>query len=240
MQPAQTAAATQAALQALATPERAKASARFFKTGPGQYGEGDEFIGVAVPQQRAVARQFRQLPLPELNRLLASPVHEDRLTAVFILVMQYQRAGRADQQNIVDFYLTHTACINNWDLVDSSAGYILGTWLIEHGPIGLLDKLAASQSLWERRIAMLAAGQFMRASRPEVTLRIATKLINDPHDLIHKAVGWMLREVGKTNEIILRTFLDQYAATMPRTALRYAIEKFDPKTRRHYLGLGRP
>lgn len=232
------------ALQAHASPERAKASAWFFKTGPGQYGAGDQFLGVSVPQQRKVAKQFRELPLSEIEKLLQSPIHEHRLTALFILVGQYQKAGKRQavsskqvgptKQEIASFYHKHRQWVNSWDLVDSSAPYILGDYLLTHSP-NVLFRLARSRSVWDRRIAMLAAGAFIKAGQFEVPLQVATLLVNDPHDLIQKAVGWMLREIGNCDRATELAFLDKHAATMPRTALRYAIEKFPAELRRQYL-----
>ncbi len=243
-----TAAAVKRALQQLASPEKAKSSAWFFKTGPGEYGEGDRFIGVTVPEQRKVAKRFRELPLAEVEKLLQSPIHEHRLTALFILVEQYQRVSKkrevrskkskATKQSIASFYYTHRAFVNNWDLVDCSAPYILGDYLINHSR-GVLYRLARSKSLWERRIAMISCAAFIRIEQCDDALAIAAMLVHDPEDLIQKAVGWMLREIGNRNRAVETGFLDQYAATMPRTMLRYAIEKFPVDLRRQYLRLPR-
>lgn len=250
------------ALEELASPQKAKASAWFFKTGKGQYGKGDEFIGVTVPEQRRVAKHFRDLPLQELEILLASPVHEHRLTALFILVSQYERAVsnitpgstlRVEPRKIVNFYLKYRNYVNNWDLVDSSAPQILGAWLVARrgllGGVGrdssevkearILYDLVHSKSLWDRRIAIVATQAFIKAGQFDETLRIAEQLLGDTEDLIHKATGWMLREIGNRDAAVLRRFLDTHAATMPRTMLRYAIEKLPPTDRKHYLGLKR-
>jgi 3-methyladenine DNA glycosylase AlkD len=232
---ASTAAQVSAELRRLGTPERAKASAWFFKTGPGQYGEGDVFVGVAVPAQRKVAKQFRDLPLPEISRLLASPVHEERLTALFVLVDQFKRADEPGRLAIYDFYLAHTGRINNWDLVDSSASYIVGKWLVGRDK-WVLIKLAKSNLLWERRIAIIATLEFVRNKDASDALKISEILVHDPHDLIHKAVGWTLREIGdRVSRDTEEAFLKQHYKTMPRTMLRYAIEKFPPELRRQYL-----
>ncbi len=234
----QTAAAVKQALAAVATPERAKASAWFFKTGKGQYGEGDQFVGVSVPQQRIVLRHFDTLPLMEIETLLASPIHEHRLTAALILVRQYQRAKKDPrrQAELAAFYLNHLKGINNWDIVDSSAPQIVGGHLLaKKNRLAVLKKLAASKILWERRVAILATAYFIREGEFDDTLALAEQLLHDDHDLMHKAVGWMLREVGKKDEAVLRHFLDTHAATMPRTMLRYAIEKLPTVDRSRYL-----
>lgn len=223
------------ALKALATPARAKSSAWFFKTGPGQYGEGDRFMGVSVPQQRGVARRFGALPLAEAVRLLRSKIHEERLTALFILVRQYQRGDPKAKAAVVKAYLANLEWVNNWDLVDSSAPYILGDWLKDKDPAPLY-KLARSKDLWRRRVAMLSTAAFINAGRHQHTFALADLLLEDGHDLMHKAVGWMLREVGKRVDAdLLRAYLTKNAARMPRTALRYSIEKFSPAERKRWL-----
>lgn len=222
-----------------ATPERAAASQWFFKTAEGQYGAGDVFIGVRVPTTRLVCKQFANLPLPEIQKLLNSQVHEHRLAAVILLVNQYKKADAAGKQAIFDLYLKNLygGRVNNWDIVDSSAAQIVGAHLERH-PSNLLQKLAASADVWQRRVAMVATFYFSRSGDPQPTLQIAELLINDQHDLIQKAVGWMLREMAKhCDSKILKDFLDQHAATMPRTALRYAIEHFDESSKKHYLQL---
>ena len=226
-------------LNKLATPQKAKASEWFFKTDPGQYGEGDQFIGVTVPEQRSIARKYKDLPLSQAEQLLKSPIHEERLVALIILVERFKSANRQSdqetQKEIYDFYLSHTDRVNNWDLVDLSADYIVGAYLADK-PKSVLYKLAKSKNLWERRIAMIATYYYIRQSEAKYTLEIADVLIHDSHDLIQKAVGWMLREVGKRcSEQVLTDFLDKHAPEMPRTALRYAIERFPPEKRQKYL-----
>lgn len=224
------AAAVRAALRQQADATRARNVARFFKTGPGEYGEGDRFIGVTVPAQRKIAREFRELALPEVDALLQSPIHEERLTALFILVLQFQRHEEL-REKIVRLYLRRLRFVNNWDLVDSSAPQILGAWLVDR-PRDVLYKLATSKQLWERRVAMVATQRFINDGDSQDALKIAAILLKDRHDLIHKASGWMLREVGKRAGVEdLRRFLERHAATMPRTMLRYAIERF-PATER--------
>lgn len=238
-----TAIAVKNTLANFATPAKAKNSAWFFKTGPGQYGEGDQFIGVTVPEQRRVAKQFRDLPLGELSILMKSAIHEHRMTALFILVDQFARAQQRDdqtsQERIVGFYLEHRSRVNNWDLVDASAPAILGEWLrrLEHKP--MLYDLARSPDLWEKRVAMIATYTLIKAGEFKDALKVAEILVHDPHDLIQKAVGWMLREVGNRDQTVEAEFLEQYAITMPRTMLRYAIEKFPEDKRQYYLKLVR-
>jgi 3-methyladenine DNA glycosylase AlkD len=221
----------------VATSEKAKTFAWFFKTGPGQYGDGDKFLGVTVPEQRKIAKKFRDLPLKDVEKLIVSPWHEERLTGLFILVLQFKKADEPGQKAIYDFYISHTKNVNNWDLVDSSAGYIVGPWLDGRPEkMKVLEKLAKSDELWERRIAMIATSSYINSGRADEALQIAEILIDDKHDLIQKAVGWMLREIGKkVDRGLLVNFLDKHAATMPRTALRYAIEHFDAPTRAKYL-----
>lgn len=220
------------ALRALHDPARALGSARFFKTGKGQYGEGDRFLGVTVPVQRTVARAHRGLPLPEIEALLASAIHEERLTALFVLVDAYEGGDDTTKRACFDLYLRNLAWVNNWDLVDASAHLIVGDWLLTRDR-RILRKLARSKILWERRVAMIATLAFIRAGESEDAFAIATLLLGDTHDLMHKAVGWMLREVGKrAGEDTLRAFLKEHAAEMPRTALRYAIEHFSEAERK--------
>jgi 3-methyladenine DNA glycosylase AlkD len=225
-------------LRALADPAQAKVLSGFFKTGPGQYGAGDRFLGIKVPAQRAVARKYGDLPLYDAAKLLHSKIHEERLVSLMILIEKYAAGTTADRDEIIRTYLSNTAYVNNWDLVDLSAPPLLGRHLYG-GDTGVLDALARSDSLWERRIAIVATHYFIRNGEVEVTMRIAAALLNDTHDLIHKAVGWMLREAGKKNMKAEWRFLDEHAARMPRTMLRYAIEKFQEKTRRAYLEQGR-
>ncbi len=222
------------ALKQLADPIKAKNLARFFKTGAGEYGEGDIFLGITVPAQRKVAKEHLDLPLSEIEKLLASSVHEQRFTALEILVMQYEKAGTKEQEKIFKFYLRQAKRINNWDLVDTSARYIVGHYLFARDR-AVLYKLAKSKNLWEKRIAIVATHHFISEGDFADTLTLAEVLMSDKHDLIHKAVGWMLREVGNKSLSTLQGFLDNYAHTMPRTMLRYAIEKLPPLERRKYL-----
>ncbi|HOW42106.1 MAG TPA: DNA alkylation repair protein [Candidatus Omnitrophota bacterium] len=223
-------------LRAMASPAKARVLQRFFKTGPGAYGAGDVFIGVTVGRIRGVARSFQHCGLSAIAGLVRSPVHEDRLCALLWLVMKFKTASPALQSRIYSFYLRHTAGINNWDLVDVSAPHIVGVYLCQRDKTVLL-RLARSRDLWERRIAMIATFAFIRQGNFGWTVRLATVLLSDPHDLIHKAVGWMLREVGKRDSAAEKAFLDRYAARMPRTMLRYAIERFPERQRRFYLQL---
>jgi 3-methyladenine DNA glycosylase AlkD len=213
-----------------ADPKRAASSAWFFKTGEGQYGAGDKFIGINVPTQRALARKYRHLKLSEVETLLTSTVHEHRLTALLILKIQYKSGDAAEKRQVFDFYLDHTRWVNNWDLVDSSAPYIVGEHLVKR-PRRILYRLARSSSLWERRIAMISTAAFIRRGDLKDTFAIAELLLADEHDLIHKAIGWMLREAGKQSQTELIAFLKRNYARMPRTALRYAIERL-PETQR--------
>ena len=226
------------ALAALAVPKHASDLERFFKTGPGEYGEGDVFIGVTVPQSRSVAKQFYSMPLIELQKLAKSKIHQERFVAQLILLNYFEKAkeqkGRKEYFDIWMSWL-YAGYVNNWDLVDV-VGFRFGTFLHDQtNHMKLLNQLAKSKVLWERRTAMIFAGSFIRAGQYTPTLVIADKLIDDEHDLIHKAVGWMLREVGKRDVSLLRQFLSDYAATMPRTALRYAIEKLPESERKRWL-----
>ena len=228
-----------AELAAVSSPAKAAVLQRFFKTGPGQYGEGDVFIGVVVPEQRKIAkRHAASLPLEGIAKLLASEVHEERLTGLLILVSKYQKAAVAHRAEIAAFYQRSLPRINNWDLVDLSAPQILGAWLLDKDKAPLYS-LAQSPHLWSRRVAIVATHSFIRAGEFADTLAIAELLLKDRDDLIHKAVGWMLREVGKRSESVLESFLAKRAAVMPRTALRYAIERLAPEKRRTYLGEGK-
>lgn len=210
----------------------------FFKTGPGQYGEGDRFIGVTVPALRKTCRECRGASLAEIRALLGSAIHEERLIALLLLVDAFTRGNSAERQAIYELYLANTARINNWDLVDSSAPAIVGGWLHARSRAPL-RALAKSSSLWERRIAIVATANFIRRGEYDDTLAIARLLLGDRDDLIHKAVGWMLREVGKKDGAVERRFLDAHGAEMPRTMLRYAIERFPPTEREAYLRMGR-
>jgi 3-methyladenine DNA glycosylase AlkD len=220
-------------LREAAEPERVPELQRFFKTGPGGYGEGDVFLGVRVPAVRVVVRRHAGLNLEDVTKLLRSPIHEERLAALIILVRRYGRADKQERRGIYDLYLGNTAHVNGWDLVDVSAPHIVGAHLLDRrgAEHRVLDRLAVSPSVWERRIAIMATFAFVRAGECNVTLRLARVLLDDEHDLIHKAVGWMLREVGKRDEELLVGFLQQHAGDMPRTMLRYAVERLDAPLR---------
>ncbi len=217
-----------------ASAERAETSKWFFKTGPGQYGEGDRFLGITVPQLRAIARTHRDLPLNAAAALLGSRWHEERLLALLILVDRYRRGDEPTRAAIHRLYLDHTPAINNWDLVDSSAPQIVGAHL-EARDRSILRRLARSPSVWERRIAMLATYHYIRKDDFADALAIAALLLHDGHDLIHKAVGWMLREIGNRDRAAAERFLRRHARSMPRTMLRYAIERFPEPLRRKYM-----
>jgi 3-methyladenine DNA glycosylase AlkD len=221
-------------LKTMGNPEKAEFVARYFKTGPGQYGEGDQFVGLTVPVLRQLARKYKTLPLQEAALLLTSPVHEARLLSLLILVEACKKAAIAEKEHIYQIYLDHTEYINNWDLVDASADHIVGGFLRERDKTILLT-LAASPLLWERRIAIMATFHFIKQGQFSDTLSIAERLLSDTHDLIHKAVGWMLREIGKRNQAVEEEFLKLHHRKMPRTMLRYAIERFPEDLRRQYM-----
>ena len=261
-------------LRKIADPQKAKILQRFFKTGIGEYGEGDIFLGITVPNSRKIAIKFKDLPFSEISKLLKSKIHEERLIALLVLVYNFShfaKASRDKQKQIFDFYLSNTEYINNWDLVDLSADKIVGAYLLDRGPVGgaevacenflvrssqmnilkefkmryfenfvssprhILIKLARSKNLWERRISILATYYFIKNGKFRETLKIAEILLQDKHDLIQKAVGWMLREVGKRDLKTEVGFLNKHYKKMPRTMLRYAIEKFPQKLRVSYL-----
>ncbi|MCO1594006.1 DNA alkylation repair protein [Micromonospora sp. RHAY321] len=222
-------------LASLADQQRAEAVSRFLQMVPGGYGEGDRAIGVSVPQQRGVAaRYWRDLSLAETEKLLTSSVHEERLTSLFILVRKFARADEAERGRVFDVILANTGHINNWDLVDSSAPYIVGPWLIDKDRT-VLDRLAGSSLVWDRRIAIMATFAFIKAGDFRWTFRLSDRLLRDPHDLVHKAVGWMLREVGNRDRAAEEEFLARRYRAVPRVMLRYAIEKFEPQRRGEYL-----
>ncbi|MFC1698883.1 DNA alkylation repair protein [Candidatus Omnitrophota bacterium] len=206
----------------------------FFKTGPGEYAEGDKFIGVKVPHIRAAAKRCADISLVETAKLLKSKIHEERLAALLILVAKYAKANDSDKVKIYTLYLKHTKYINNWDLVDLSAYHIVGAFLVDKSRKPLCD-LAQSNVLWERRIAMIATYQYIKHNDFHDACKVARLLLHDTHDLIHKAVGWMLREVGKRDLTTEETFLKKHYKTMPRTMLRYAIERFPGPKRQAYL-----
>jgi 3-methyladenine DNA glycosylase AlkD len=221
-------------LKGLASPEAAARATRFFKTGPGQYAEGDTFIGVTVPTLRTVARELRALPLGEVRSLLHTPVHEERHVALLILVLRVAKGDAAHRKQVSEFHLGNTHFTNNRDLVDCSAPQVVGGYLMT-GPKEPLYTLAKSKSLWEQRIAIVATQHFVRHGRFAETLAVSELLLGDTEDLIHKATGWTLREVGKKDRAVLEGFLDRHATAVPRTTLRYAIERFPPERRWAYL-----
>ncbi|MBF0484164.1 MAG: DNA alkylation repair protein [Candidatus Omnitrophica bacterium] len=221
-------------LRDFASKEDAKFLQRFFKTGPGQYGEGDVFIGVRVPDNRKVAKEFKDLSMSDLNILIKSPIHEERLLALIIITFQFAKADDKNQKLLFDLYLSNTKSINNWDLVDLSAPNVVGAYLLNRDR-SILFKMAKSKLLWDRRIAVVATHYFIRNNSFDHTLKISEMLLEDNEDLMHKAAGWMLREVGKRDVEVLRGFLNKHHKIMPRTMLRYAIEKFEEKERKSYL-----
>lgn len=223
-------------LRAAADTSQAPVLARFFKTGKGEYAEGDRFLGVMVPAQRRIAKKYRDIPLRQVQTLLRSQFHEERLTALFILVHLFENGDEVMRKRVYSLYLRSVAFINNWDLVDTSAPHIVGAYLFKRSRI-MLYHLAKSSFLWERRMAILATQYFIRKGDYDDTLKIAEMLVADKHDLIHKAVGWMLREVGNRSLATEEKFLREHAAHMPRTMLRYAIEKFPEAKRKKYLGM---
>jgi len=221
-------------LTQLAKKEKAEILQRFFKTGPGEYGEGDVFIGVKVPDLRKVAKDFHDIAIKDVIILLESAIHEERLLALLMLVSKYVKGNETAKKEIYKLYLKKTTFINNWDLVDVTAQHIVGDYLMDKNKSPLY-RLTKSKDLWERRIAVMATFCFIKRERYEDTLKIAKILLNDKEDLIHKAVGWMLREIGKRNMVIEEAFLKQHYKEMPRTMLRYAIEKFPESKRQQYL-----
>jgi len=223
-----------AALLALANPEKARFLAGYFKTGKGQYGEGDQFLGIVVPKVRILAKRFRQLPLTDCRKLLASPYNEERLLALLVLVQHYAKGDAATQNAVFALFLKHRHRVNNWNLVDSAAPFIVGPHLLQRDRT-VLYELLASKSLWDRRIAILSTLAFIRNIDFTDTLQLVEKSLTDKQDLMHKACGWMLREVGNRNAAVLEAFLARHHAAMPRTMLRYAIEKFDVDKRRAML-----
>ncbi|HEY0785549.1 MAG TPA: DNA alkylation repair protein [Acidobacteriaceae bacterium] len=216
---------------ALRDPERARFLQRFFRTGPGEYAEGDRLLGLTVPDQRAIARAYRALPLGEIEKLLLSPFHEHRLIALLILVDQQKRASGEGKRERHEFYLCHLDRVNHWDLVDISAAALVGVDPRQ----GLRQELCASPDVWHRRIAIVSTFAELRAGRTQATFEVAEALLGDRHDLIHKATGWLLREAGKRSPEELAEFLRRCYAQMPRTTLRYAIERMDPAERRKWL-----
>lgn len=226
-----------AELDHYADPEKAAFFPRFFKTAPGQYSEGDQFQGITVPNCRSVAKKFKHLPLNDIQTLLKSSWHEQRLVALLILLLQYKKAPETEKQALYVFYLKNTSYINNWDLVDLSCRDIVGAYIYEHPKEhSTLINLADSELLWDRRIAIISTFYFLMQGDPKPTLEIAAKLLPDRHDLIQKATGWMLRELGKrVDESLLMTFLEEHYKELSRTTLRYAIERFPITTRKQIL-----
>lgn len=222
------------ALVALRNPARALRAQAYFKTAPGEYGEGDQFLGIPVPTLRRLSKEHRTLPIRSVMTLLRSPWHEARQLALFILVLQFERGDEVKREDVYPRYVQHTQYINNWDLVDCSARQIVGGWLLsrDRAPI---ETLVRSRVLWERRIGVLALFRLVEDGEFDYPLQIARLLLTDPHDLMHKAVGWMLRDIGDGDRATLERFLDAHVAKMPRTMLRYAIEHFPEQRRRQYL-----
>ncbi|MBX7151999.1 DNA alkylation repair protein [bacterium] len=221
-------------MRVLADPKRAAISKWYFKTGPGEYGESDIFIGLSAPQMRALAKKYRETNFSDIVILLGSPIHEERMLALLIWTLQFSKADSVQQKKIYTAYLKYTRYVNNWDLVDLSAPLIIGAYLLDRDKKILL-RLAKSKLLWERRIAILSTLYFVRKGVFQPTMDIAEELLLDEEDLIHKAVGWMLREIGKRDRTVEEKFLKRHYKTMPRTMLRYAIEKFPEVRRKQYL-----
>ncbi len=222
-------------LQHLHNPQKAKILSGFFKTGKGDYGEGDLFLGIPVPKQRTLSKKYSTLTFSDLEKLLSNKIHEHRFTALLILTSQYNKANDVKKEKIFQFYLKNIHSINNWDLVDLSAPLIVGNYLL-HKDKKILYKLAQSQKLWERRIAIVSTLTFIRHNQFKDTLKISELLLKDTQDLLHKATGWMLREVGKKNEKTLEEFLNKHHHEMPRTMLRYTIERLTKEKKEYYMG----
>lgn len=218
----------------MANPEKATFLQRFFKTGPGQYAEGDVFLGLVVPLTRSIAKANKQTPLSELQLLMESEYHEARLCALLIVMEQFKKASQTERKALFDFYIKNASRINNWDLVDVTCPHVVGVYLLDKDR-SLLYELAESDNLWEQRIAMVSTVTFIRSREYTDTLALAERLMTHTHDLMHKAVGWMLREVGKKDRATLTDFLEQYATQLPRTALRYAIEHYPEEQRQYFL-----
>ena len=229
-----TAREVQKRLKKLGDPEHAAVGQRFFKTGPGEYGEGDKFLGIRMPVLRELAGEFRDLPVSESEILLHSPFHEERMLAILILIHNFKKKDGKACKYIYELYLKSTEYINNWDLVDVSAAHIVGAYLI-HKSKRPLYRLARSKNLWERRVAIMATFHYIKHHEFSETLKIAQILLTDPHELIHRATGWMLREIGKRDIESEEAFLKEHYKKMPRTMLRYAIEKFPEGKRQGYL-----
>lgn len=223
-------------LQNLADAKKAKHLSQFFKTGKGQYAEGDIFLGINVPTIKSIVKKYyKDMKLEDIVSMLHSPWHDYRFAALQTMVIQYEKADEFKQKELVELYLNNLDGINNWDLVDCSAHKIIGAWAYKIQDKEMIIKLSDSQSLWQERIAVVASWYFIKQGQYDLTLNLAKKFISHPHDLMHKAVGWMLREVGKQDKKILTDFLDVYAAELPRTTLRYAIERFSKEEREKYM-----
>lgn len=225
----------QEALELLSTPEKREFLPYFFKTGKGQYGEGDKFLGVVVPDTRKVAKANLNLSFTELRTLLKNPFHECRLCALLILVERFKKADETTRKELYEFYLSQTKYVNNWDLVDLSCSYIVGEYLLDKEDRNILYQLADSESLWDQRIAVVSTYRFIKNKDFKDIIALSEKLMNHKHDLMHKAMGWMLREMGKMDIRPLYSFLDKYHKVMPRTMLRYSIEKLTSEERAHYM-----
>ena len=221
-------------LKKLANKKNAEVAQRFFKTDPGEYGEGDKFLGIRVPVLRKLAKEYQTITVEEVEHLLKSSIHEERLLALFIIISIYSKGEEAVKKGIYELYLNNTEFINNWDLVDASAEYIVGDFLLNKGK-NPIYRLAKSQNLWERRISIMSTFYFIKRGQYSETLKISKILLHNKEDLIHKAVGWMLREVGKRNLPLEEEFLKEYYKEMPRTMLRYAVERFPESMRQRYL-----
>jgi 3-methyladenine DNA glycosylase AlkD len=221
-------------LKSLGNKEKAKKHQGFFKTGQGEYGEGHVFIGITVPELRKLAKEYKTIGINEIKQLLKSEIHEERLLSLFLLIHRYSKGDEPEKKRIYELYLKNTKFINNWDLVDSSAGHIVGAFLFDKSKKPLYD-LVKSNNLWERRISIISTFYFIKRNQFSDTLKISKILLSDKEDLIHKAVGWMLREVGKRDMSVEENFLKNHYKNMPRTMLRYAIEKFPESKRQEYL-----
>ena len=224
-------------LKSLSNPSKAKLLSGFFKTANGQYGEGDKFLGITVPQSRIIAKNYSGIiTLDGIKSLLNNKFHEVRLVSLLILIDKFEKSvTNTSKSIIVDFYLSHTEGINNWDLVDLSAPRILGNYLVDKNDRGILYKLVKSSNLWEKRISIISTLALIKNNQFDDTIKISELLLDDSHDLIHKACGWMLREMGKMNEKVLLGFLDRYHKVMPRTMLRYSLERLSKKNKKHYM-----
>lgn len=228
-------------LRAVADERKIEILSRFFKTGEGEYGYGDRFIGLTVPLNRSISRRYHDADMEAIADMLADEIHEFRLAALLALVRRYEtHKDENERKRIAEFYLSHTARINNWDLVDLSAPQIAGHYCMHNGHDDILRQLCRDSDLWRRRIGIVATLKYIRNHRTELTAELAETLLDDREPLMHKATGWMLREAGKRDIHVLTGFLDRHAATMPRTMLRYSIERLDDRLRKHYMALGRP